>query len=542
MYMKKIALFMILAVAGAACRQTSERKTEIAVRDTTITVENSFTELFIDTTALASYITAHSLGDSLNAKLRSFYNHRNYQYAWFFPDGVAEFVPIFQSLRNDYIHYSGDSTLYNPSLDKTIDSLSQLKKISPDNALVVNAELALTEQFFRYTDLAYSGDHKINTQELNWFIPRRKLNPEVFLDSLLKNKGQNVASYEPVNRHYNLLKEKVLQYYALTKSGEPDTVGTNKKFREGDRDTLLVALKTRLHLLGDLPEPDSTPTFDSTLANAVRHFQQRVGQKQTGVTGPAFFKELNVPIASRIRQMLINMERIRWMPAAPPTDYILVNIPEFTLHAYEDGKLSFDMVVVVGSEANSTVIFSGTLNQIVFSPYWNVPTSILKKEVLPGIKKNPNYLARHNMEWNGGSVRQKPGKSNSLGLVKFLFPNSYSIYFHDTPSKSLFNESQRAFSHGCIRLAEPKKLAEWLLRRDSTWTSEKITAAMHAGKEKYVRLRGKNEVPVFIGYFTSWVDQHGNLQFRKDVYGHDRKMEERLFGPTEMPIAQAITR
>jgi murein L,D-transpeptidase YcbB/YkuD len=202
---------------------------------------------------------------------------------------------------------------------------------------------------------------------------------------------------------------------------------------------------------------DSTTLFDSTLTEAVKHFQQRVGLKETGVTGPAFFAELNVPVQSRIRQMLINMERIRWMPAAPSTDYILVNIPEFTLHAYEEGQLAFNMDVVVGSEANSTVIFSGTLNQVVFSPYWNVPTSILKREVLPGVKKNPNYLKRHNMEWNNGTVRQKPGKSNSLGLVKFLFPNSYSIYFHDTPSKSLFNESQRAFSHGCIRLSEPKK-------------------------------------------------------------------------------------
>jgi murein L,D-transpeptidase YcbB/YkuD len=289
--MKKLALFLVLALAGAACRKASEKKTEIAVRDTTITVENSFTELFIDTTALSNYVTSHALDDSLTAKLRSFYNHRNYQCAWFFPDGVAEFVPIFQSLRNDYIHYSGDSSLYNPSLDKAIDSLSQQKKIGPQNALVVNTELALTEQFFRYTELAYSGDHRINTQELNWFIPRRKLNPEIFLDSLLKNKGQNLSAYEPVNQHYNQLKEKVLQYYALTRDGEPAPVDTEKKFREGDSDTLVFALKTRLHLLGDLPGMDSTTHFDTTVTQAVKHFQQRVGQKQTGVTGPAFFTE-----------------------------------------------------------------------------------------------------------------------------------------------------------------------------------------------------------------------------------------------------------
>jgi murein L,D-transpeptidase YcbB/YkuD len=140
------------------------------------------------------------------------------------------------------------------------------------------------------------------------------------------------------------------------------------------------------------------------------------------------------------------------------------------------------------------------------------------------------------MEWNSGSVRQKPGKSNSLGLVKFLFPNTYNIYFHDTPSKSLFGETSRAFSHGCIRLAEPKKLAEFLLRRDSTWTDKRITEAMNSGKEKYVRLRGANEIPVFIGYFTSWVDQNGNINFRNDVYGHDKKMADRLFGDNAIAL------
>jgi len=532
--MKKIVLFFALAILGIACKDKKRSTPEIVERDTTITVETSFTELFIDSTFLRRFMSAHPMQDSLSAKFQSFYNHRNYQFAWFFPDGMAEFVPSFLSLRNDYIHYSGDSSLYDPALEAAIDSLSQLKKINPNDSLAASTELKLTEQFFKYTDLAYSGDHRINTQELNWFIPRNKLNPEIFLDSLMKNKGKNLSAYEPVNRQYNLLKEKLLQYYAISKNGEPALLETDKKFKYGDSDSLIFKLKNRLHLLGDLPAPDSSLTFDSTLVTAVKQFQQRSGLKATGVTSPAFYKELNVPVESRIRTILINMERIRWMPAAPATDYILVNIPEFTMHVYEQGNLAFDMVVVVGSEANSTVIFSGTLNQVVFSPYWNVPNSILKREILPGIRKNPNYLARHNMEWNGGTVRQKPGKSNSLGLVKFLFPNSYNIYFHDTPSKSLFNESQRAFSHGCIRLAEPKKLAEWLLRKDSTWTSEKITRAMNTGKEKYVRLRKPNEVPVFIGYFTSWVDRQGNLQFRKDVYGHDKKMEERLFGKKEV--------
>src|SRR5690606_9450836 len=141
--------------------------------------------------------------------------------------------------------------------------------------------------------------------------------------------------------------------------------------------------------------------------------------------------------------------RLRWMPAEPNNDYLLVNIPEFRLHAYEDGGYKFNMNVVVGSTAHNTVIFSGNMKYVVFSPYWNVPNSILKNEIIPGINRNPKYLANHNMEWNNGMVRQKPRPKNSLGLVKFLFPNSYNIYLHDTPSKSLFGESRRAFSHGC---------------------------------------------------------------------------------------------
>jgi murein L,D-transpeptidase YcbB/YkuD len=185
------------------------------------------------------------------------------------------------------------------------------------------------------------------------------------------------------------------------------------------------------------------------------------------------------------------------------------------------------MKVVVGAVAHNTVIFNGNMKYIVFSPYWNVPPSILRKEIIPGIKRNKNYLANHNMEWNGGAVRQKPGPRNSLGLVKFLFPNSYNIYLHDTPSKSLFNESKRAFSHGCIRLSEPKRLAEYLLRNDPAWSEASITKAMNSGKEKYVTL--KQTIPVFIGYFTAWVDHDGKLNFRDDIYGHDKEMAEHLF-------------
>jgi murein L,D-transpeptidase YcbB/YkuD len=191
------------------------------------------------------------------------------------------------------------------------------------------------------------------------------------------------------------------------------------------------------------------------------------------------------------------------------------------------------MNVIVGSAANNTVIFNGKLKYVVFAPYWNVPPSIVQKEVLPGIKRDRNYLAKNNMEVTGHSdglpiVRQKPGAKNSLGLVKFLFPNSYNIYFHDTPNRTLFTESSRSLSHGCIRLGEPKKFAEFLLRDDTVrYSSHKIDSLMHNPKETWVTL--KKTLPVFIGYFTAWVDKDGILNFRKDIYKHDDAMAAKLF-------------
>jgi murein L,D-transpeptidase YcbB/YkuD len=223
----------------------------------------------------------------------------------------------------------------------------------------------------------------------------------------------------------------------------------------------------------------------------------------------------------------MNMERIRWVPAQPTTDYLVVNIPEFRLHVYERGQYQWSSSVVVGTAANHTVIFTGNLRQIVFSPYWNVPPSILKNEILPAIARNPNYLARNNMEWYAGGVRQKPGPGNALGKVKFLFPNNYKIYLHDTPSKSLFSEQRRTFSHGCIRVSEPTKLAQFVLRNDENWDSVKIVKAMNAGKEQFYSV--KDPIPVYIVYFTAWVDRDGKLNFRDDVYGHDKRMKARLF-------------
>ena len=220
------------------------------------------------------------------------------------------------------------------------------------------------------------------------------------------------------------------------------------------------------------------------------------------------------------------MERCRWITPnlIKAKEFIAVNIPSYRLHYIRNGKPVLISKVVVGRELNKTVVFSGEMSYIVFNPYWNVPNSILKNEIVPAMRKDPNYLSKHNMEWHEGRLRQKPGKNNSLGLVKFMFPNSNNIYLHDTPAKSLFNREQRAFSHGCIRVEKARELAIAILGTDSD--EKKIDRLMDGSEEKVVKL--KEKIPVYIAYFTAWADEDGNIAFFKDIYNRDTELAQLL--------------
>lgn len=527
--MKFVILYLLLGTCILLSCKEPKNNTEATP---SITIAESVTQLFMDSSRIENFITRNKISDSTAKYLRRFYKGRNYQFAWFNNDGMAAYTSTFYNMYTDYAAYAADSTAIFNTLPALYDSLSTVTAFTENDSMAASADLLLTLQFFRYARRAYSGNPQLDTKELEWFIPRKKINLSQLLDSMLAAKGKDLTAYEPVNRQYHLLKEYLVKYYAIEKQGgwQPIKIH-NPKIVIGDTASGLQQLKQRLFLTGDLAEADTTLLYNQTTAAAIKKFQRRYGFKEDGKISSSLLAELNRPVSERIQQLLINMERIRWVPATPTGNYLLVNIPEFKLHVYDKGAYAFNMNVVVGTAANSTVIFNGNLKHVVFSPYWNVPPGILKNEVLPAIKRNPNYLASHNMEWNGGAVRQKPGPSNSLGLVKFLFPNSYNIYLHDSPAKSLFTESKRAFSHGCIRVAEPKKLASFLLKDYPEWTDEKITAAMNKGKEQYFNL--KQTVPVFIGYFTAWVDRDGLLNFRNDVYGHDKKMAAHLLSPVK---------
>lgn len=537
--MKWMAALLFLPLVFCRCSEQAAQEQETVVvepvpRDTTITPAVAVTRLVLDSGYVEAFIRDQQLDEAAATRLRNFYNTRNYQYAWFTEDGLAEQARAFWNLHEQYVNYTKDSTLIDQQLHQVMDTL-----IAGDSTAAIKSkdkrrtELQLTQHFFVYAQYAYGG--KVDPEELQWYIPRKKVDAVALLDSLVARKGANLEDWEPVNRGYRLLKEKLLQLYALQKKGRWDSlVLKHAVYKQGDSGPFVKALKRKLIALGDLPRTDSSARFTTTTKKAVQQAQRRFGLVPDGVVGKGLVGALNVPLERRIEQVLINLERMRWVPPQPEGKRLIANIPDFLLHVFDSAGKVMEMKIVVGKEGTSTVVFNDSLKYVVFAPYWNVPRSIVENEIVPAMKRSRSYLARNHMEQTGTSdglpvVRQKPGPWNSLGLVKFIFPNSYNIYFHDTPAKGLFEQQQRAFSHGCIRLEKPAELAQYLLQDQPEWTAEAIDEAMKADKEKWVPL--KEPVPVFISYFTAWVDGKGLLHFRNDVYGHDAKMAERMFRP-----------
>jgi murein L,D-transpeptidase YcbB/YkuD len=330
---------------------------------------------------------------------------------------------------------------------------------------------------------------------------------------------------------YYKLREVLKRYREIEKQGGWKTIDpdpTVKSYIPGDTSKVIVQIRERLFMTGELKQNNKSNRYDPELVGAVKKYLLHNGNNPTENILPEHIRKMNAPVGEYIKKIIVNMERCRWI--SPGFDrakvYIVVNIPSFKMDMVRDGKIELESPVIVGNNVTKTVIFSGIMNQIVFSPYWNLPESIIEEEVKPGIEKNKNYLKIHDMEWNNGQLRQKPGKNNSLGLIKFIFPNSDDIYMHDTPAKSLFAKESRAFSHGCIRVGKPRALAVAILKDDPAWSPEKIDAAMHSGEEYTYKL--KNKIPVYIGYLTAWVDMQGEINFYEDIYNWDERLAKLL--------------
>ncbi len=368
--------------------------------------------------------------------------------------------------------------------------------------------------------------------------------------------GTILAQIEPQYPEYHRLQTALAAYRQLAAESATDPVLPEKAtVKVGEVYPQAPQLARMLLRLGDLPAAVNVdpkhPVYDAALAAGVKKFQARHNLEASGTLGPKTLHQLNIPLAFRVKQIQWALERWRWAPMqfeAPP---IIVNIPEFTLHAWDDtGKPSLDMRVVVGQAySHQTPVFAAEMKYVVLRPYWSVPPSIQAKELVPKLTKSSTFLSRNGYEvvtadgdlvdssnldpatlakLRSGAlqIRQKPGANNALGLVKFIFPNQNNIYFHSTPSQELFSRSRRDFSHGCIRVEFPVKLATWVLRDLPEWTPERIEKAMKNGDPTQVNL--KKPIPIMLIYTTAGVDENGTVHFFEDIYGHDTTLENAL--------------
>ncbi|WP_142686389.1 L,D-transpeptidase family protein [Chitinophaga polysaccharea] len=518
--MKKLLLITLFAYMLHGCSSPSAPASSdehISPRNTGITPGNAYNDLFLDSTAIAAFITSQKLNDTIADRIRSFYNARNFEFAWFDSRGPVEQTAAFRSLYN----YSRDS-ISNRALDRRLDDLMNEDSlvISSSDKEIIKTELQLTWRLINY--FRETGG---SIGQLEHMVPAQRYPVMELADSMLRTNDKVFPAVAPMKEPLKAYREYV------GKGGWQPLQPVKKGLKKGQSAPEIIAVKKRLQITGELKPGDSTDVFNDELEAAINSFRNSNGYTPNGMLNDTVINALNISAEERLQQLLLNMERMKWMPVKPQGKLILVNIPAFVLHVTDGDKRLFDMDIVVGKEGHSTTMFSGMLNQVVFSPYWNISRSIVRKEILPAVQRNKGYLASKHMEVTGEAnglpvIRQKPGAHNALGRVKFLFPNSYNIYFHDTPEKALFERDNRAYSHGCIRLKDPVKMAQFVLEDSPQWTNEKIDSAMNSGKEKFVAV--KDPVPVIITYFTAWMEG-GKLHFASDVYAHDVVFKQKLF-------------
>ncbi|RYD83314.1 MAG: murein L,D-transpeptidase, partial [Sphingobacteriales bacterium] len=547
-------IFIILTLSCAyQCKKSNKGTSTENGNEASRRNAHPMADVTIDSAQTKKYLQTYRERQELALGIKRFYTARNYKVAWVAEKGP---IPHAEKFINRLEHADTDGL--RPK-DYRIDELKNLvdkARSSGSDEDITNLDLLLTTEFSRYAAQLNSGITRFEKEETGWLVKVAPTNYDSLLNVVLTdNSADPFVKVEPDHKEYAQLKKALNAYRSFASSGGWPLLSGITKLKIGDTSEQVVKLRERLTMTGEFRTGAANffnpKVFDRYLEIAVKEFQTTHGLDPDGVVAGKTLTALNKTVNERVQQMMVNMERWRLMPKKFTPTYFLVNVPEFKLHVYDEGKEAFNMRVVVGKEFKSTPIFSDKLEYIVFSPYWNVPKSITLEEVLPAMEKNPNFLNKMNMEvvkgWDPKKamvvnasqvpwaniederfdywVRQKPGKNNPLGLVKFIFPNSNNVYLHDTPNDYLFNQVRRDFSHGCIRVSDPLHVAKFLLKDKPQWTEQKIKEAMNKGEEQYVNV---TKVPVYILYFTTWVDNEGKLQVRDDIYGLDKALAARL--------------
>ena len=515
---------------------------------------------------------------------RRFYRERQFELGWF---RNHQLVPQAQALQAIIAKAKDEG------LDPKDYQIKDFKKLFTDleaaradsarrTALEKQIDVALTGTYLNWASDYYRGvANPRDSKNTAWQVKPNKIKLNKALLTFLGERKSRYNYYEfaPLHPEYEHLKKALAAYRAQEQAGGWPLLPAALKLRPGQTSEAVPALRQRLlggsnlsvaaqpnaptvvpvALKGDAragTSPAAAPTaavYDAELVAAVKAFQQDAGLKPDGVVAGQTLRQLNIPVGGRIDQLVLNMERWRWLPKRFEPNYLLVNIPEYQLHVVENNKEAFSMPVIVGKELNKTPVFSDKLEYVVLAPYWNVPFSVIENELRDKLVADAaGYLESHDMEvvkgygkkatvvnpssvdWAGATkenfrftLRKRPGPKNDLGDVKFIFPNSEDVYLHDTPHDELFSQSVRSFSHGCVRVADPIRLATYLLRNKPGWDKETILDTIAARREKYVTV--KEKLPVYLVYFTAWADENGHPHFRDDIYGHDKTLAREFF-------------
>jgi L,D-transpeptidase YcbB len=425
------------------------------------------------------------------------------------------------------------------------------------------ASLAKLDTLLTYNVVKYV--HDVSYGRLQAFME----NPELFAEAGEKlfdpvaiireiQDASNIDLYfhalPPDNSHYKGLKHGLAWYRFLQQSSEWPSIADGKSIHQADRDSRIPQIRKRLALLlGKSASFEAADFYDKALEEDVRYFQELHGLKIDGVIGRNTLAELNISPAERVDQIIINMARWRWQNRNPGNEYILVNIANFQLYGYRDGQLQLTLPVIVGQEQHQTPVFSDHISYVEFHPFWNVPPSIAMNEELPRLRENPFALVEKDIRlfssWQADAVeldstaidwstvtrsqmaryklRQDPGPDNALGRVKFVFPNKYAVYIHDTPSKDLFKERHRFFSHGCIRVSDPARFAAFVLQSSVPGITEESMEELMTAEARKV-LRVTPPLAIHITYQTAWLDKEGRIHFNRDIYGRDEKLRQAL--------------
>lgn len=485
----------------------------------------------------------------LGEQVRRFYAGVRYQLVWIDGDRPSKRYREFQKALDAADDHGLRPDRYRVPLT---DSSDNRAKIAPERVPELDAKT--TAAFFRYFSHLTGGQLDPRTFQSTWTLRPEKPDLVKALLSAVQNDDLPGAMerLSPQQIEYRELQKALVRYCAIAAKGGWPALPPDTRLKPGAQSSATPLLRRRLAMEGDLDaahENNPSPAFDAILVDALKRFEERHRIKPDGILDPQTVQALNVSVEERIVTIELNLERWRWLPDALPARYIFVNVPDFRLEAIENGKSIMNMRVVVGAPDNKTPIFADEMTHVVFSPYWNVPPGIAQEETIPRAASDPGVITRNNMEvigpsgevvdpysvdWsntNGLRIRQRPGTGNALGGVKFMFPNNFDVYLHDTNATKLFDRIERGLSHGCVRVEEPHKLAQYVLRDLPEWTPEAIAAAMKAGEEKHVRL--KAPIPVYILYVTAWVHD-GGVRFLKDLYGYDGDQASKL-RPRESP-------